>query len=78
LLGLTKLRVARRKGRFFSRRRVANIVIKYKKERKTKGDILETLLKINKEREIKKQERHEEKMKLLKSFLEKKNINKDF
>jgi len=49
-----------------------------KKERKTKRDILETLLEINKEREIKKQERHEEKMKLLKSFLEKENINKDF
>jgi len=49
-----------------------------KKEKKTKRDILETLLEINKEREIKKQERHEEKMKLLKSFLEKENINKDF
>lgn len=48
-----------------------------KKEKRTKRGILETLVEIHKEQEIKKQERHEEKMKLLKNFLEKENINKD-
>lgn len=48
------------------------------KKKKSKNSILETLVEIHKEKEIKKQERHEEKMKLLKNFLEKENVDKDF
>lgn len=47
------------------------------KMKKKKSSILETLVEIHKEKEIKKQERHEEKMKLLRSFLEKENFHKD-
>lgn len=46
------------------------------KKKKGKCSILETLVEIHKEKEIQKQDRHEEKMRLLKSFLEKEN-NKD-
>lgn len=45
-------------------------------KKKIKGGILEILVEKHKEKEIKRQERHEEKIKLLKSFLEKEN-NKD-
>jgi len=47
------------------------------KNKKTKSSLIETLVKIHKEKEIKKQERHEEKMRLLKSFFEKENVHKD-
>lgn len=46
-------------------------------KKKAKCSILETLVDIHKEKETKKQERHEEKMRLLKSFLEKENVDKD-
>lgn len=47
------------------------------KKKKAKPGILETLIEIHKDQETKKQERHEEKMRLLKSFLEKENVPKD-
>ncbi|XP_024890293.1 uncharacterized protein LOC112466437 [Temnothorax curvispinosus] len=47
------------------------------KNKKTKSSLIETLVEIHKEKENKKQERHEEKMRLLKSFFEKENIHKD-
>lgn len=46
-------------------------------KKKAKCNILNTLLEIHKKKETKKQERHEEKMKLLRSFLEKENTYKD-
>ncbi|CAL1672959.1 unnamed protein product [Lasius platythorax] len=45
--------------------------------KKKAKSILETLVEIHNEKETKKQERHEEKMRLLKGFLEKENVHKD-
>ncbi|XP_032675598.1 uncharacterized protein LOC116846178 [Odontomachus brunneus] len=47
------------------------------KKKKSKSSLLETLIEMHKEKESKRQERHEEKMSLLKSFLEKENVHKD-
>lgn len=49
------------------------------KNKKAKCNLLslETLVEMHKEKEDKKQKRHEEKMRLLKSFLEKENVPKD-